>query len=72
MTPPDGATVRPDPDPARVPLRRRASDQIQAAAIREAWDATVDLREHRLTFAAVELICRVYHAQMAMRGGTLR
>jgi hypothetical protein len=69
------AGVRPGPREAlpRAPLppRLKAEDHVLEAAIVAAYDAAVDAGEHALSFAAVERICRTYHAQLVARGGRL-
>ena len=65
--------VRPFPEEKRAPLpplRRRAEDQIADGAAVATYDYVVD-RGWDIPFAEVSQICRVYHAQMRARGGTL-
>jgi hypothetical protein len=70
-----GAHVRPEPIEALPHVRpstrrRRAADQIELEAIREAFDREWDAKHH-IPFEVVARICRTYAAELVKRGGRL-
>jgi hypothetical protein len=69
MTPDEHAHVRPFPERAPLPPRRRAEDQAQLRAIGAAYDHVVDSGDRLLSFHVVARICEVYHAHLKQQGG---